>query len=343
MNAKDVFLLFKETFKEWSEDKVPRLGAALAYYTVFSLPPILFIAITIVGAAFGQEAAQGKIVEQIQWLIGREGARSVETMIENARQLPTTSILATVVGLVTLLVGALGAFSQLQDALDTIWEVAPKPGQGFKDVIENRFISFTMVLGVGFLLLVSLVISAGLTALTRFVGGWLPDFAILIALVNFVIPFVVITLLFALIFKVLPDVTLTWGDVWPGAMLTAFLFTVGKFLIGLYLGNSQIGSAYGAAGSLIILLVWIYYSAQILLFGAEFTQVYVKRFGSHRVVPTDNAIPLTERARAQQGIPHTETLKSKHSFGWLRRRRGAATRRATASGSTGSKNIPLSR
>ena len=276
----DAFVrLLREAFHNWKEHKAPRLGAALAYYTVFSLAPLLSIAVAIAGLAFGQQAAQGEIVEQIQGLVGREGAQFIEGMLESARQ-PAQGLSAAFVGVTALLFGALGAFSQLQDALNTIWEVRPKPGRGLKRVLLGRFVSFALVLGIGFLMLVSLVVSAGLAAVSEYFGGLLLGTAFVLETFNTAVSLGVTTLLFGVIFKVLPEVKLAWRDVWPGAALASLLFTVGKFLIGLYLGNSGVGSAYGAAGSLIVLLIWIYYSAQILLFGAEFTKVYASTFGS---------------------------------------------------------------
>ncbi len=216
---------------------------------------------------------------------------------------PASGIIATVIGLITLLLGAAGVFGQLQDALDTVWEVAPKPGQGIMAIIRQRFISFTMVLGIGFLLLVSLVISAAVSAVGSVISTSVPQSEFVLQAVNFAISFAVIMLLFALIYKVLPDAAIGWRDVWMGAAVTALLFTIGKLLIGLYLGSSSVGSAYGAAGSFVVLLIWIYYSAQILLFGAEFTQVYARTYGS-RILPSRNAVKLSEADRVQQGIPH---------------------------------------
>jgi membrane protein len=199
---------------------------------------------------------------------------------------------------------------QLQDALDTIWEVAPKPGRGIMGFIKDRFLSLAMVLGFGFLLLVSLILSTVLTALGTFFVGLIPAAAPAMEVVNFVISLGVTALLFAMIFKLVPDAKIAWGDVWIGAALTAVLFTLGKFLLGLYLGRSGITSTYGAAGSLVALLVWVYYSAQIVFFGAEFTKAYANRFGS-RIVPSRDAVPLTEEARAEQGIPRTEDIEAK--------------------------------
>lgn len=300
--------LLKATFSKWTEDKVPRLAAALAYFTVFSLAPLLIISISIAAIFFGEDAARGQIVGQIQSLVGQEGAEAIESMIANANQVEG-GVVATIVGIVTLLLGASGVFGQLQDALNTIWEVAPKPGRGIVNFIRIRILSFGMVLAIGFLLLVSLIASAVLAGLGTFMNGILPDLAPLWEVVNFVVSFGVITFLFALIYKVLPDVRITWGDVWIGAAFTAFLFTIGRTLIGIYLGSAAVGSAYGAAGSLVVILVWVFYSAQILLFGAEFTQVYARRYGS-RIRPTSIAVPLTDEGRVQQGIPRTEYVKA---------------------------------
>jgi membrane protein len=279
----------------------------LAYYAVFSLPPLLVLLIGIAGLVFGQEAVEASVMAQVGGIVGEEGGTAVGDMIQRARTTPSTGIVATVLGLATLLFGASGVFGQLHDALNTIWEVQPKPGRGIFGVIRDRFISFTMILGVGFLLMVSLVVSAALAALGDVLGGLLPGPEFLLQIINLIVALAVITVLFALIFKVLPDAEIAWGDVWIGAFVTAVLFTIGKFALGLYLGKSDVGSAFGAAGSLIIILVWIYYSSQILFLGAEFTQVYANTYGS-RVVPAEHAVPVTEEARAQQGMPSQETL-----------------------------------
>jgi len=300
VRIKTIISLLRETFTEWNEDKASRLAAALAYYTVFSLAPVLIIAIAIAGAVFGEEAARGEIVTQIQGLVGRDGAKFIETAIEGANK-PRAGTIASLISIAVLLFGASGLFAQLQDSLNTIWEVQPKPGRGLIGILRDRFLSFTMVLGVGFLLLVSLVLSAGLSALVNFLGSLLPAIGALLQLANFVLSFAVTTLLFGLIYKVLPDVKIAWSDVWSGAIVTSLLFSIGRFALGLYLGNSSFGSTYGAAGSVVIILVWVYYAAQILFFGAEFTQVYARRYGS-RIVPAKNAMPLTEANRNQQGM-----------------------------------------
>ncbi|MCG6136874.1 MAG: YihY/virulence factor BrkB family protein [Nostoc sp. LLA-1] len=296
MSSKAMWRLLKETFKEWSEDKVPRLAAALAYYTIFSIAPLLIIVIAVAGAVFGEDAARGEIVNQIQGLVGTDGAEFIETAIQNANQ-PQTGTIASIISVVLLFVGATGLFSELQDSLNTIWDVKPKPGQGVMNIIRTRFLSFTMILGVGFLLLVSLVVSAGLSAVVTYVSGLLPGADIIWQILNFVLSFAITTVLFGLIFKVLPDVKITWDDVLIGAIITSFLFAIGRFVLGQYLGNTTFGSAYGAAGSLVVILAWVNYAAQILFFGAEFTQVYSRRHGNG-MTPTKNAIPIDEDVSA---------------------------------------------
>jgi membrane protein len=304
MKARQGWDLVKGTFEEWNNDKASRLAAALAYYTAFSLAPLLVIAIGIAGLVFGDEAAQGQIVGQLQGLIGHDGAKLVEEMIAASRT-RSDSIIATAIGLAVLLFGASGVFGQLQDALDTIWEVQPRPGRGLRGFLRDRFLSFTMVLGTGFLLLVSLVLSAAFAALGGYLGAALSIPEALLQAFNAVVSLALTTFLFGLIFKVVPDAKVAWRDVWIGAAVTALLFTAGKLGIGIYLGKSSIASSFGAAASLAVLLVWIYYSAQILFLGAEFTQVYATRFGSH-IQPARGAVPLTDEQRAEQGAPRTE-------------------------------------
>jgi membrane protein len=293
--VKRYWLLLKESASSWLNDKASRIGAALAYYTIFSMAPLLVLVVAIAGLVFGREAAEGRIVEQIRGLVGEQGGQAIQSMIVSASQ-PSSGVVATIIGVVLLLVGAMGLFGELQDALNTIWGVQPKPGRGIWGVIRDRFLSLTMVLGTAFLLLVSLVVSAALTALGSLFGAWQTSF--FGHIVNSIVSLVVITLAFAMIFRFLPDVKIAWRDVWLGAVLTAVLFMVGKFLIGLYLGHSSIGSTYGAAGSLAVLLVWLYYSAQIFLFGAELTKTYANQYGS-RIVPAENAQPVTAEARAE--------------------------------------------
>lgn len=279
MNLRSFWALLKDAFSAWIGDRAPRMGAALSYYTAFSLSPLLIIAIAVAGLLFGREAVEGYIVEQIGGLIGEETGRAIQTMIASSRR-PAAGIIGSVVGVLTLAIGASGVFAELQDSLNTIWKVQPKAkGSGVLKIIRARFLSFAMVLTIGFLLLISLLVHAALAACGKFMGGLFPGTEALLHVINLVISFGVITLLFAMMFKMLPDVKIAWRHVWIGAGMTALLFTIGKFLIGLYLGKSGIASPYGAAGSLIVMLVWVYYSAQIFLFGAEFTHVYATRYG----------------------------------------------------------------
>ena len=270
-----VWQFLRRTYIKWNEDHAPALGAALSYYTVFSLAPLLMIVIAIAGFVFGQEAAQGQIMGQIQGLVGEESAKAIQSMIEEARK-PAAGILATLIATVMLLLGATGVFAQLQESLNIIWKVKEKPGEGIWKLLKDRFISLLAVLGTGFLLLISLVISAGLSAVGASLEHVLPGPELLLQIINFFVSLVVVTILFAMIYKLLPDKPIRWGDVWVGASITSLLFTIGKFFIGLYLGKSDVGVAYGAAGSLVVILIWVYYASQIFLFGAEFTAVYAE-------------------------------------------------------------------
>ncbi len=288
----EIVEILRDTFDNWNKDHAPRLGAALAYYTVFSIGPLLIIAIAIASLVFGQQAAQGQLIGQFRSLLGDQGASFLQIAIENAYR-PGTGVLASLIGIVTLLLGALGLFGQLQDALNTIWQVTPKPGRSIMRMLRNRALSFSMVLVIGFLFLVSLAISAGLAALVRYFGNMLPISANMLQGANFFGSLVVVTILFALIFKYLPDAVVRWRDLWTGAILTSLLFTIGMFLLDLYIRNGAFGSTYGAAGSILIVLVWIYYSAQILFFGAEFTKTCAIRYGNG-IVPTPNAERVKE-------------------------------------------------
>jgi membrane protein len=308
MNFKSFVELLKETFSEWSEDKAQRLAAALAYYTIFSVAPLLVIAIAVASfifSRFGGQGVQSQVVAQIGGLVGGKGADLIKAMIQGALK-PSSSILATVIGVATLLFGATGLFVSIQDALNTVWEVTADAGSGVLGMVKNRLLSFAMVLLVGFLLLLSMLVSIVLSALTNYFGGFLPDALSLSKILNPIIFFALITLLFAMIYKFLPDVEISWGDVWIGAAVTSLLFNIGKYLIGLYLANSSVASVYGAAGSLAVLLIWIYYSAMIFLLGAEFTQVYAKKFGS-RILPLDYAISEGVAGSAEEGMPGVES------------------------------------
>ncbi|MEO8200873.1 MAG: YihY/virulence factor BrkB family protein [Gemmatimonadota bacterium] len=281
--------ILKSAIIKWDADNIPRMGAALAYYTLFALAPLLVVAIGVAGLVFGADAARGQVVHEIDGLIGHNGAVAIQSLLVAARK-PERSIPAALIGLITLFLGATSAFSALQGALNTIWNAKTAQGNVIQTYIRGRLLSFGMVLGIGFLLLVSLVLSAALAALGAFMHARLPGGAIFWEFINFIVSFGVTTLLFAMIFKVLPNVRLAWRDVWVGSLITSFFFTIGKLLIGLYLGTSTIGSSYGAAGSLVVIMLWVYYSSQVVLFGAEVTQAYVQRLGSKVVQPEVSSI-----------------------------------------------------
>jgi membrane protein len=274
--------LIKAAVKAWVDDYASSMGAALSYYTVFSLAPVMLIVISVAGLIFGAEAARGEIFGQLRGLMGADAAKAIEDILTSVNK-PTEGIAATVIGLVVLFIGATTVFGELQDALDRIWR-APERDKtaGWWGLIRARLLSFGMILGIAFLLIVSLVLSAALAALGKWWSGAFGSWEVLAQVVNFVLGYVVTTLAFAMIYKIMPRVKIRWHDVWLGAAVTALLFTVGRFLIGLYVGKSGIASGFGAAGSLIIILVWVYYSAQIFLLGAEFTWVYARKYGSMR-------------------------------------------------------------
>ncbi|MCE9561799.1 MAG: YihY/virulence factor BrkB family protein [Planctomycetes bacterium] len=279
MKVRDAGKLIKDAGVKFWDDKGQRLGAALAFYSALSLSPLLLVVVAIAGLAFGEEAARGELVEQLRDTIGQEAAVTVEQLVAKSAD-SSQGIAAAVVAFAVLLFGASGVFSELQSALNTIWQVPGRKSEGgFLSMIRERLLSFSLVAATAFLLLVSLVISAILAGINGTVSGWLPQWTMLAGVLNFVVNLGLLTLLFAMIFKWLPEIDLAWSDVWLGAFLTAILFGVGRYLIGLYLGKAAIGSAYGAAGAFIVLLVWIYYSTQILLFGAELTFVYAERYG----------------------------------------------------------------
>jgi YihY family inner membrane protein len=283
--------MIKAAVKAWVDDYCPSMGAALSYYTLFSLAPLLIIVIAVAGMVFGQEAAQGEIVAQLRGIMGAEGAVAVEGMLKAARQ-PATSVVATLVGIAILLLGATAIFGELQSALDRIWRVpAPKGESGIWHLLRTRLLSFGLVFGLGFLLVVSLVVSAALAALGKWWGGWFQGWDVVLEILNFVVSFGIFTILFAMIYKIMPRANISWRDVWTGAAVTALLFTIGKVLIGLYLGKSSMASGFGAAGSLVVLIAWVYYSAQIFLFGAEYTWVYANRHGSRVQKPVTGDAP----------------------------------------------------
>ena len=276
----DSISLLKQTFSEWLDDKVPQLGAALAYYTVFSLAPLVLLLLAIVGFLFRNDPAGAwqKVTEQMSYFLDKSAIDVVQGIAQKASQ-PNKGVLATSIGILLALFGASGVFGQLQDALNTIWGVKTKPGVGIMGFIRSRFLSFAMVAGVCFLLLVSLVLESLLKSFSHYVQAMLPGGIVIALVVYSIFDLAVVVLLFACIFKFLPDVKIQWRDVWIGAVMTAIFFAIGKWGLGLYLGSGTAASAYGAASSLITLLLWIYYSSQILLFGAEFTQVYAARAG----------------------------------------------------------------
>lgn len=287
MRARDVWSMVKETASDWLDDGASRLAAALAYYSLLSLAPLLVITIAIAGFFFGYDAARGKVAGELGAVVGGQAAQGIQSVVANAHS-PVSGVISTSVGIVTLFIGASGVFGELQASLNTIWEVKPKSGRGIWGEVKDRFLSFTMVLGVAFLLLVSLVLNAVLSAIGSRFSEALPGGELVWQAFNFLFSLSVITGLFALIFKFVPDAEIRWRDVWLGAAVTAVLFTIGKVLLGLYLGKAAIGSAYGAAGSIIALVVWVYYAAQILLLGAEFTQVQARRSG-REIRPAGNA------------------------------------------------------
>lgn len=271
--------LIKESFSSYMADDCLSRGAAIAYYTVTSLAPVLIIVIAIAGLAFGHDAAQGALVQQLSGLMGQQSAEAIQSMIVSASN-KGAGIVATILGVVTLLVTASGVFGEMQTSLNIIWK-AQSPHSTVSRLVRARLASLGLVMALGFLLMVALVVSAGLSALGAWMNSVFPGFDVLLQILNFVISFLMISVLFGLIYKVLPDKDITWRDVAVGAVATAFLFTVGKFAISLYIGSSKVASSYGAAGAIAVMLIWIYYSSQIFLLGAEFTRAFAERHGSH--------------------------------------------------------------
>jgi membrane protein len=298
-----LFDMLKQTFQEWNEHNAPRLAAALAYYVTFSLAPLLVITIAVVGFVLQESFVREEVLDLVTSAVGPSAGVFVGDLMDGLRK-PDTGVVSTILGLGALLLGALGAFEQLKDALNTVWNVpASAKSQGIRGFFTNKLLSFGMVLVIGFLLLVSLILSTVLTAFEAYTmslwGG--AEFALRLA--NLALSFGIVMLLFAMIYRFLPDIRLEWRDVWVGAFITSVLFTIGKFALGLYLGRSGIADAYGAAGSLVLILLWIFYSAQIVLFGAEFTQVYARRYGSLRDKPNpDN----TSTAATANSLPASQ-------------------------------------
>ncbi len=301
MHPRDLFQLLKTAASDWVEDGAMRLSSSLAYYAIFSLAPLLVIVISIAGLVFGEEAARGQLSQQIATLAGKGAGEAIQSAVQSGGAHPSTGVLATVIGTALLLFGASTVFAELKDALNTIWGVAVKPGRPFFTLVHDRFFSFSIVLAIGFLLLVSLVISVLLAALGHYMSGRFQFPPVVWQAGDFVISFAVIGGLFAMIFKLLPNVKLRWRDVWLGAVMTSLLFTLGKFVIGYYLATSSIASSFGAAGSVVIVLVWIYYSACILFFGAEINKGYVRKFGPG-IIPNSRAVLIDDLLRARLGV-----------------------------------------
>jgi membrane protein len=295
--AKRALNVLKETASSWSADYAPSMGAALSYYTLFSIAPLFIIVIAVAGLVFGEDAARGAIFDQLAGLLGADGARAIEGLLQAADK-PAQGMVATAIGIAVLALGATTVFNELQNALDRIWRAPARvKSSGIWNLLRTRLLSFGMVLGIAFLLLVSLVASAALAALGKLwlFAGW----EILAHLLDILVSFALVTVMFALIYRYIPRVHVAWRDVWTGAAVTSILFAVGKLLIGLYLGKSSVASAFGAAGSLVLVIVWVYYSAQIFLFGAEFTWVYAHAYGSRRGQPRPQAA-ANEAAREKE-------------------------------------------
>ncbi|WPB58033.1 YihY/virulence factor BrkB family protein [Xylophilus sp. GOD-11R] len=303
MHFKRFFDLARKSVSAWSDDYAPSMGAAIAYYTVFSLAPLLLIVIAVAGAVFGREAVQGEIVAQLQGLLGYDGAIAIQGLIKSASK-PADGLVAGGISIVVLIVGATTVFGELQSALDRIWQVPQNAKSGLMGTLKARLLSFGLILGLAFLLMVSLVVSAGVAVVGRWAGGIIPGWAIALQLLNLGISLGITTLLFAMIYKLMPQARIAWRDVWVGAGVTAVLFEVGKLLIGLYVGKTSVASSYAAAGSIIVLLVWVYYSAQIFLLGAEFTWVFANEHGSRSGHAGTQAVRSSGAAGASaSGVP----------------------------------------
>jgi membrane protein len=271
-----IWPLAKEAGLQWVAHKDARMGAALSYYSVFSIGPLILIAVAVAGLVFGREAVQGEVTNSLNGLLGENGAQAINGMLASAAK-PQEGLIATVVGIVTLVFAAIGVVVQLKDALNTVWEVEEPKAAGIWGFVRTYVLSFATVLAIGFLLIVSMVMTAGLAAFGKFVGWFVPEAALQIT--GFAVSFAMLSFLFAMMFKWMPDTPVRWRDVWLGAIFTAALFEIGKFLIGLYIGKQGLESTFGAASSLVVVLIWVYYSAQIVLLGAEFTHAQAKQNG----------------------------------------------------------------
>lgn len=293
---KNTFHILKQSFTGFMDDKGLKLSASLSYYTVFSLAPLLLLMISLAGLFFGKEAIQGHVFAEINGLIGNAAAAQIQEMIKSV-ELSGKTTTAVIIGAVTLVIGATTVFGEIQDSINMIWKVKAKPKRGWLKLIKDRLLSSSLIVGLGFLLIVSLMVNGALLALSDMIKSYFPDITVLLFnILNIVISFVVITLLFGVIFKILPDAKIAWKDVRMGAFFTACLFMLGRYLIGIYIETTSTGSAYGAAGSLIIILVWVYYTAAILYFGAEFTRVYADFIGA-RIEPADYAVYVEEHEK----------------------------------------------
>ncbi|HEX8378538.1 MAG TPA: YihY/virulence factor BrkB family protein [Pedobacter sp.] len=306
LKIKEIPSLLKETYKEWMESEPFDLSAVVAYYSIFSLPALLIIIVTIAGMAFGRDAVQNQITGQIGGMIGDDSAKDIQVMIANSYKQGNSTI-ALIAGVATLLFGATGVFMALQKSLNRVWNVKADPKKsGIKMMVKTRAISFGIIMAIGFLLLISLVLTSGLTAVSDWVAARMPDFVLYVFyVINFFVTLAIITLLFALLFRFLPDVKIEWRSVWTGAAITALLFVIGKYALAFYFGKAEPGSTYGAAGSIILILLWVSYSCLILFFGAEFTQVYAKRYG-HSIEPNNNAVSLESNNTDPRKIQSTQ-------------------------------------
>ncbi len=301
MHPRHLFQLLKTAASDWVDDGAMRLSSSLAYYAIFSLAPLLVIVISMAGLFSGEEAARGQLSQQIATLAGKGAGEAIQAAVQSSAAHQSSGMLATLISTALLLFGASTVFAELKDALNTICGVAVKPGRPFLTLVHDRFFSFSIVLAIGFLLLVSLIVSVLLATLGHYMSGRFQLPPAVWQAGDFVISFAVISGLFAVIFKLLPNVRLRWRDVWLGAVTTSLLFTLGKFIIGYYLATSSIASSFGAAGSVVIVLAWIYYSACILFFGAEITKGYARKFGSG-IVPNSRAVLIDDLLRARLGV-----------------------------------------
>ncbi|MDB5728689.1 MAG: Membrane protein [Noviherbaspirillum sp.] len=311
MTLKSIWILIKAAASSWIDDYAQSMGAALAYYTMFSIAPLLLIVISIAGLIFGAEAAHGEIFAQLQGLMGQQGADAVQSLLESVSK-PAESIAAMVVGTILLLVGATTVFGELQDSLDRIWRAPKRNRAGIWSLLRARLLSFGMIMGIGFLLMVSLVVSAALAAVGKLWGPLFADWKIRANTLNFMVSFLLSMTVFAMIYKTMPRARVDWADVWICASVTALLFAVGKFLIGLYIGKSGVTSGFGAAGSLVVVLLWVYYSAQIFLLGAEFTWAYALTFGSRKEQSVPAAAPVVP-SQATQKQPDQNLIEARQA------------------------------